>query len=164
MNRNKADNELPLFPLLEIFGGALGVLLMFIFILVFQQERIRQKQKDPKNIGGITQMKMDSKNTGYVVSCFEDMLRIEETKEELTLSDLRKSNNRFKEYCKEKYMLNKEKIICAFVYPGSNDIIMRVEKILIGLSDADKYHFLVVNEEIMEKLLTVNEKNLAGQN
>ncbi|MCE7925021.1 MAG: hypothetical protein DYG98_18360 [Haliscomenobacteraceae bacterium CHB4] len=160
MKKSSENDELPIFPLLEIFGGALGVLLLFIFVLLIQQERIKRQQKDPKNIGGITQMKMDNKNTGYVVSCFEDMLRIEETKEEIPLSELQKSQNRFVEYAKEKYILNKEKVICAFVYPNSNDVVMRIEKILIHMPEAEKYNFLVINDEIMEKLYEINEKNI----
>ncbi len=160
-NNASANEELPLFPLLEIFGGTLGVLLLFIFLLLFQQERIKEQQKDPKNIGGIAQMKMGEQNTGYVVSCFEDHLRIEETKEEITLAELREVNNRFWSYCKDIYTVDQEKGICAFVYPGSNDVVMEIEKMFIySLPEAKKYNFLVINEEIMENLFEISERNL----
>lgn len=157
--KNEKTQDLPLFPLLEIFGGALGVLLLLVIILLIQQERVRQAQKNPENLGGPAQVKLDSLITGVVVSCHKDYLRIEGEKIDIPLQELNKERNRFIDYCRDVYMLENDKRICAFVYPESNDVVMRLEKILIHhVPKADGYNFLVINEEIMQDLEEIGEK------
>ncbi len=163
INKKQSANEesdgLPFFPLLEIFGGTIGILLLFIFVLVFKQEQIKEMQKNPLNIGGITEMKLGSQ-WGYVVSCYRDSLRIEETKDMLSLNDLKnRKNNRFYRYCKERFALNDEKLVCFFLYPGSNNIQIWARQTILD-AKAKEYNFLIINKEIMEKLIELNEQNL----
>ena len=162
-NQNKKSNDdhsegLPFFPLIEIFGGTIGILLLFIFVLVFKQEQIREMQKNPLNISGIIQMKLGAK-FGYVVSSYSDSLKIAETGETLSLADLQKPNNKFYRYCKDRFALDDQKLICFFLYPGCNNIHIWARKNIVR-AGAKEYNFLIINKEIIEKLIEINEKNL----
>jgi hypothetical protein len=154
----KKIDELPIFPLLEIFGGTLGILLLFVFVLLAREQRIKVEQMDPKNLGGISQIKFQNHNW-YIVSCYKDYVKIEENKEIVTLEELQKPENRFYDYCKKKYTLNKDKVMCQFLFPGSNDVKKEVDKIIINYAKGTRpYFFLVINEEIMALLLKTGNK------
>lgn len=159
-NQSTEEESLPIFPLLEIFGGALGILLLLIVILIFQQEKVQEEQVQPEKIGKQVSIKIDSMITGMVVSCHKDYLKIEQKDLEIPLTELNQDdNNRFIDYCREVYELANEKRICAFVYPESNDVIMRVEKILIDhVPKGQVYHFMVINDEIMDELKRLGDK------
>ncbi len=142
---------------MEIFGGTLGVLLLFIFVLILRGEQIKEDQKNPENIGGILQEFLEESDFGYIVSCWPDSLVIEENKEVIMVEELYQSDNRFRSYVLERKELTPDKPICAFIFPGSNDVIMQVDRNL-GEAGIEPYRFLVINKEIMEALRKTSEK------
>ena len=151
-------DDLPFFPLLEIFGGALGILLLFTFILIFQQEKIKEDQKNPNNIGSLLQQKLKN-DMGYIVSLYKDSVVIHEKNMNIFVDQLKKRENPLQNYFEERGRLNPDKYINLFVFPGSNDAAWLAEQNIVW-AGIDRYNFLVINEELMEKMQNTTSMSL----
>lgn len=147
------DEKLPFFPLLEVFGGAFGILVIILVFMLFLQGEITKKQRDPTKIGGIAQMKIGA-YAGYVISCFPDYLRIEKTKETITLEELNSENNAFRRFCKAYLLEGTYRKALFFLYPNSNNVLIAARKNLIDLGFTT-FNFFVINQEIMDRLVEI---------
>lgn len=147
--------EVPLFPTLEIFGGAYGILIIVLVIMILLQRQVAEKMNDPTQIGGISDTAMGG-NVGLVISLLPDKLKIERTQEIVTLEELQKEANAFRSFAKAYFGQGSNTRPLFFVYPGCNNVFLQVERILAELN-IRFFNQLIINKEMVARLKEINE-------
>ncbi len=148
--------DVPIFQMMEIFGGAYGMLIIILVIMILLQKHVEREMNDPTKIGGITQTTL-GKKAGFVISTLPDKLRIEMTDEEFTLADLEQEQNGFRSFANSFLKANSDNLALFFVYPGSNNIFLKAEEIL-GELEIWRFRRLVINKEMVAKLKELNKE------
>lgn len=155
-SRREMDKpDVPIFQMMEIFGGAYGILIIILVIMILLQRHVQEEMNDPTKIGGITQTTLGDK-VGLVISILPDKLRIESTGEVVTLDELQMPENSFRSFAKNWLKPESGNLALFFVYPDSNNVFLSAEYIM---ADLEIWYFrqLIINKEMVEELKEINQ-------
>jgi len=154
--REENKPDVPIFQMMEIFGGAYGILIIILVIMILLQKHVEKEMNDPTKIGGITQTTLGDK-VGFVISILPDTLRIERTGEVVTLDELQLLENPFRSFAKNWLRPESSNLALFFVYPESNNVFLSAERIL---ADLEIWYFrqLIINKEMVEELKAINQE------
>ena len=142
----------------EIFGGAYGVLIIILVVMILLQNYVSEMMNDPRRIGGIAETTI-SEQAGTVISVYQTHLKIEETQEVVTLEELRSDDNEFYRYARTWFTggADAEKVALFFVYPNCNNVFLEAERTLASL-DIRSFNQLIINREMVDRLKELNKR------
>ena len=153
---DESKPEIPIFQIMEIFGGAYGILIIILVVMILLQKYVEKEMNNPTKIGGVTQTMLGDK-VGLVISILPDRLRIESTGEIIMLHELKQAENPFRSYAKNMLRPESGNLALFFVYPKSNNVYLTAERILADL-EIWSFRHLIINKEMVEELKAINQK------
>lgn len=159
MARYQADRkpkELPAFPMLQMFGGLIGVLVVIVVLSAMRVQNLRDEQTKPENIVGIQSVDLSTKPQ-IKLFLYHDYVLIDETKERVSVQELMQPRNRVTQYLRP-YLndINRDsKDLFLLLYPESNRTMFAMRQ-LFARVQARRFNILMLNQELIQQLLNAD--------
>ena len=148
----KRPRELPSFPMLQMFGGLIGVLLVVVTLAAINVYQTHVQQTSPENIVGLDKVELSSRPQ-IKFSLFKDHILIVETGVKVPLDELLRPRNRVTEYLRPQIRAinTRQKAVFLLLYPGSNRTMFTMRELLVRVG-AGYFNLLLLNRELIEQL------------
>ena len=154
-NINKAFENSPNFPLAEVFGGAFAAM-VFLYLIInsFSANKANSDLKiTTKDIQGVSEFEWPLDGQGFVISCYSDRVRIEETGQEVFIEDVVNYGSPFLYYLNEKYERPYTNLV-FLIFNGGNETFATIEKYLYTNCRNCQNSFILMNESMESTLIT----------
>ncbi len=151
--RSREPGELPSFPMLQMFGGLIGVLLVIVVLSAINAQYIRSKQIDPENIVGIQTVELSTKPQ-IKLFLYRDYVLIEQTGQKVPVASLMQPNNPMIRYLRPhlSQINSRNKDVFLLLYPDANRTMFAMRQ-LFSRINARYFNLLLLNEELIQQLI-----------
>jgi len=159
MARYQADRkpqELPAFPMLQMFGGLIGVLVVIVVLAAIRVQVVRDEQTKPENIVGIQTVDLSTKPQ-IKLFLYHDYVLIDETQQRVSIDELMRPRNRVSQYLRP-YLndINRDnKELFLLLYPESNRTMFAMRQLFANIQ-ARRFNILMLNKELINQLLNAD--------
>jgi hypothetical protein len=156
MAKNRPDRmpkELPAFPMLQMFGGLIGVLVVIVVLSAIRVQLVRDAQMKPENIVGIQDVDLSAKPQ-IKLFLYHDYVLINETQQKIPVSELMKHRNAMTQYLRPHLnsINNNSKDLFLLLYPESNRTMFAMRQLFARVK-ARRFNLLMLNQELIQQLL-----------
>ena len=157
-NTSKDGNpkELPAFPMLQMFGGLIGVLVVIVVLAAIKVKIVQKEQTTPENIVGIQMVDLSTKPQ-IKLFLYHDYVLINETQQRVSIQELMQPNNRvslyLRRYLNDINRNNKE--LFLLLYPESNRTMFAMRQLFARIQ-ARRFNILMLNQELIDQLLNAD--------
>lgn len=148
--------ELPAFPMLQMFGGLIGVLVVIVVLSAIQVNLVQDQQTTPENIVGIQAVDLSTKPQ-IKLFLYHDHILIEETQQRVNVQQLLELNNPVVDYLTPHLLdINRNhKDLFLLLYPESNRTMFAMRQLFARIH-AQRFNILMLNQELIEQLLNAD--------
>lgn len=155
MRKNRTDRkpkELPSFPMLQMFGGLIGVLLVIVVLSAIKVQAVHNEQIDPENIVGIRMVDLSAKPQ-IKLFLYRDYVLIEQTGEKVPVAQLMQPENAMTRYLRPYLgqINNRQKDLFVLLYPNSNRTMFAMRQLFARIN-AGYFNLLLLNEELIRQI------------
>jgi hypothetical protein len=150
---DRKPKELPSFPMLQMFGGLIGVLLVIVVISAINAQQTRNNQIKPENIVGIQMVDLSAKPQ-IKLFLYPDYVLIAQTGQKVPLNLLMQKNNPMTRYLRP-YLpqINRKKTeLFIMLYPNANRTMFAMRQ-LFSRINAHYFNLLLLNKELIQQLI-----------
>ena len=156
MAKNRPDRipkELPAFPMLQMFGGLIGVLVVIVVLSAIRVQLVRDAQMKPENIVGIQNVDLSAKPQ-IKLFLYHDYVLINETQQKIPVAELMKHQNAMTQYLRPHInaINNNSKDLFLLLYPESNRTMFAMRQLFARIK-ARRFNLLMLNQELIQQLL-----------
>lgn len=144
--------ELPAFPMLQMFAGLIGVLLIIVVLSAMRVKQIQLEQTNPENLVGIQNIDLSSKPQ-LKFALYKDHVLIQATQQKIPLALLVRPNNPVSQYLRPhiRAVNARQKDVFLYLYPDANRTMYLMRQLLSNMH-AQYFNLLLLNEELIEQL------------
>ena len=147
-----STHEIPTFPLLEVFGGLLGVLVLLVALMARDVPMVLAAQLQPEKLQDIHRVDL-STHAEIKLMCNREEVMIADSGQTVPVNELRTEDNilarRLREHRDE--FNTREMDVLVVLYPDSNRAAYEVRQMFVRLG-IKRFHLLLLNRELMELL------------
>jgi hypothetical protein len=159
MRRDRVDRkpkELPSFPLLQMFGGLIGVLVVIVVLSAIKVQQVKKEQTKPENIVGIQKVELSSKPQ-IKLFLYHDYVLIDKTRQKVPVSLLMQPENPVTRYLRPQLnLINSGQVeLFLLLYPNSNRTMFAMRQLFANVK-AQRFNLLMLNKELIQQLLTTD--------
>ncbi|MFT4927892.1 MAG: hypothetical protein ACI8WB_004006 [Phenylobacterium sp.] len=159
MRKTRADRqpkELPAFPMLQMFGGLIGVLLVIVVISAINVRQTRLSQITPENIVGIQTVDLSAKPQ-IKLFLYRDYVLIEQTGQKVALASLMQPNNAMTAYLRPYLgqINSRNKELFLMLYPDANRTMFAMRQLFSRIG-SQYFNLLLLNDELIQQLLATD--------
>jgi hypothetical protein len=153
----KKPQELPAFPMLQMFGGLIGVLIVIVVLSAMKVQQVRQQQTRPENIVGLQTVNLSSKPQ-IKLFLYHDYVQIDQTGQRIAVSELMQSNNAVAQYLRPSLAAinSGQKELFLLLYPESNRTMYALRQLFARIN-AKRFNLLLLNEELIQQLILTDD-------
>lgn len=150
---DRKPKELPAFPMLQMFGGLIGVLVVIVVLSAIKVQQVRNEQLKPENLVGIQSVDLSVKPQ-IKLFLYNDYILVDQTGEKIPARELLKSQNAMTRYLRP--MLNDintgRKELFLLLYPESNRTMFATRQLLSNIK-VRRFNMLMLNKELIRQLM-----------
>lgn len=148
----KHKSEIPQFPLLQMFSGLIGVLLVIVTISALKVVKVRLQQLKPENIAGIQKVNLSEKPQ-LKFFLYREGVTIAETSVTVPLDNLLEMENPVSEVIRQnRDEINDQTVeIQLILYPDSNASMFNFRQLMVELK-VSHFNYLMLNKDLMNQL------------
>lgn len=150
---DRKPKELPAFPMLQMFGGLIGVLVIIVVLSAMKVQQVRNEQMDPENLVGIQLVDLSAKPQ-VKLFLYHDYVMIDETKQKIPVSELMKPQNAMTRYLIPhlRDINSNRKELFLLLYPESNRTMFAMRQLFARIK-AQRFNLLMLNKELIKQLM-----------
>lgn len=150
---DRKPKELPSFPMLQMFGGLIGVLVVIVVISAMKVQQVRNEQMKPENLVGIQLVDLSAKPQ-IKLFLYHDHVLIDQTKQKIPLKDLMLPQNAMTQYLRPmlRDINSGRQELFLLLYPESNRTMFAMRQLFANIQ-ARRFNLLMLNKELIKQLL-----------
>ena len=114
-SRGLEEQEQNNVPMMAIFGGVFGLLLVFLLIVNVLSEASVRERLEEFSKDGAYRLNWENGGAGYVVISFPDVLRIVETGESIDRGRICTQGSRFRRYAENVYNSRRQQLVFVLI-------------------------------------------------
>lgn len=155
---DRKPKELPAFPMLQMFGGLIGVLVVIVVLSAIQVQVVRDQQMQPENIVGIQSVDLSTKPQ-IKLFLYHDYVLIDETQQKVSINALMQRQNAMTQYLRP-YLnaINSDsKDLFLLLYPESNRTMFAMRQLFARIH-ARRFNILMLNQELIQQLIDADKQ------
>ncbi len=153
---DRKPKELPSFPMLQMFGGLIGVLVVIVVISALKVQQVRNEQMKPENLVGIQLVDLSAKPQ-IKLFLYQDYVLIDQTKQKIPVASLMQPDNAMTRFLRPQLndINSGRKELFLLLYPESNRTMFAMRQLFAHIQ-ARQFNLLMLNKELIRQLMNTD--------